>query len=222
MKVISLGGSLIWKRGAIRTAYIKEFHNIVREYSRKDKICVVVGGGEIARKYVQVGRKLGLDEFLLDYLGIMATRINASLFISEDSYPTVPLNVEEAVKALATHNLVFMGGTEPGHTTDAVALMVAERTKCKEVINLSNVDGIYDKDPRKHRDVKLIEKISYDRALKMALESYTGASTNFVMDPLAIKIAARSKIVIKILNGNDLENFKKALEGKKFYGTTIR
>ncbi len=219
MVVISLGGSIVAGR-EIDVKYIQEFRQFLREESRQRKIFVVVGGGATARKYIAAGKELGLDQFTLDEIGVLATRLNAHLLLGGYSYPMVAKSVEEACAASSSYNVVVMGGTEPGHTTDAVSLLLAEKLGEKRVINMTSVGGIYDKDPRKYKDARLIRRMSYQDAKNMFMKEKMNAGLNIPFDLLSLKIAERSGIEIVIV-GREIATVKEVINGGNYQGTVI-
>ncbi len=219
MVVISLGGSIVCG-DHIDVEYIIKFREFLSEYSKKHRIFLVVGGGRIAREYIQAGSKLDMDEYSLDMLGIQASRMNASLFLGEYSYPRVALTVDEAVMASASYPVILMGGTEPGHTTDGVSLLIAERVGEKMVINMTSVGALYDKDPSKYEDAVKIESLSYEDAERMFLDKRMDAGLNIPFDLISLKIAERSGIRICIV-GRDIEILKGVIENGKCPGTVI-
>ncbi len=219
MVVISLGGSIVCG-DRIDVNYIKAFRKFLREKSKKMKIFLVVGGGRTAREYIEAGSNLGLDEFTLDRIGIAASRLNASLLLGDYSYPKVAEEIEEAVIASASHNVVLMGGTEPGHTTDGVALLLAEKIGEDMVINMTSVGGIYDKDPRKNEDAKIIRNMSYEDAERMFFERRMEAGLNLPFDLISLKIAERSGIKICII-GKDIGELESVIEHGHCPGTVI-
>ncbi len=217
MLVISLGGSVIWNNG-INLDYIKRFRELMD--SLKEKVFLVVGGGKTARDYIIMGKSLGFDEYILDQMGITATRLNAMLFITSQTYPKIPQTVDEAIIASQSYKNVVMGGTEPGHTTDAVSLLLAEKLHAKMVINITSVGGIYDHDPTKFKDAKIIRELSYGDAKKMILSKMMEAGLNIPFDLVAIKVAERSGIKIYVVP-KDIENIKKVINNEDFKGTVI-
>ncbi len=219
MVVISLGGSIVYG-DIIDSNYISSFRKFLEEQSKNTKIFLVVGGGKIARDYISIASKLGMDEFSQDRIGIMASRINASLFIGNYSYPKIAESVEEAVIASKSYPVVLMGGTEPGHTTDAVSLLIAERVGEKRVINMTSVGGVYNKDPRKYKDAKIIRRMSYRDAQEMFLNRDMNAGLNLPFDLISIKIAERSRIEICII-GEGIEDLKRAMLNGECQGTVI-
>jgi len=114
-----------------------------------------------------------------------------------------------------------MGGTHPGHSTDAVSALLAEYINANLLINATDVDGIYDRDPQKHRDARMYKKLSVEQLVDMVKSYPLGAGEYELIDILAAKIIQRSKIRTIFLNGRDLKNMRNAIEGKKFIGTVI-
>ncbi len=221
MKIVfSLGGSIICP-DEINVDYLYKFSKFLKEISENNKIYVVVGGGRTARRYVEASKKFNTNQFFCDIIGIYATRLNACLLISSlTDVPYIPFeSIEEASKS--NEKIVVMGGTHPMHTTDGVAAMLAENIKADLFINLTNVDYVYDKDPKKYKDAKKYEKMSYDELIEILNKSEMDASANNILDLVAAKTIKRSHIKTYIINGNNIENLRKAINGEKFVGTVI-
>ncbi|MCL5666027.1 MAG: UMP kinase [Candidatus Thermoplasmatota archaeon] len=219
--VISLGGSVI-SGNPVNIPYIEKFSRQVSKLEASG-IGIVVGGGKIARDYILPLRKKGVTEFVLDMLGIEITRVNALLVASIMGIKgsSIPGDVETAAVMLERDGLAVMGGTEPGHTTDAVAMLLAERVSSRIMINISNVDGVYDRDPSKNKDAKLLERLDYDTAMKLSLVPKGGAGPSVFLDPVSITIARRSGIDVYVISGRDLTQLERILEGKTFHGSII-
>jgi len=220
--VLSVGGSMI-NPGEIDLAYVKKFAELLKEKNGKMRIAVVVGGGKNARIYAQAVRDLGGNEFYADSAGVLSTRQNAMLLIAalgDYSYHQVITDFERVPE---TEKILVMGGTIPGITTDGDSALLAELLKADRLVNLSNVDGIYDKDPRKHKDAKKYELLSHNELLSIAAQQdERKAGQNFIFDIYACKIIARSNIESHFVNGKDLDAVEKAIEGKKHNGTVIK
>ncbi len=222
--VVSIGGSILVPDDD-DTAYVKELAVMFRELSKQLKLYVVVGGGRIARYYITLGRELGGDESYLDDVGIEVTRINARMLITalgEAAYHIPAETFDEAISAAKAHDIVVMGGTHPGHTTDAVSAMLGERAGAVRLINATSVDGIYTDDPNKNPDAERLANVNFDQLLEICLKVKGGAGPNVVFDPLGAKIVARSKIETRVVHGRNLEELRKAILGQEFYGTTVR
>ena len=96
-----------------------------------------------------------------------------------------------------------------------------EYLKIKTIDNLSNIDYVYDKDPKKYKKVKKLTVISWRNFRKIVGDEWhSGMSSPF--DPVASKFAQKEKIQVTVINGRDLENLENYLEGKKFKGTIIK
>lgn len=149
------------KEGA-KAEKIMEYANIFKKIKDEGhEVAIVVGGGKTAREYIEIGRELGASESFCDELGIMATRMNAMILITalgDYSIKKVPTSFEEAELILNLGKIPVMGGTHPGHTTDAVAASLAEFINADLLVIGTNVDGVYDKDPNKYEDAKNLIK----------------------------------------------------------------
>jgi uridylate kinase len=221
--VISVGGSILVP-DEVDLSYAKYMGALVNELSVKHQVAIVTGGGRLARKYIEAARKFGASEIYCDLIGIKATRLNASLLaaiIGKKALVEPPTEFSQAAEALSFGKIVVMGGTHPAHSTDAVAALLAEYVRADILINASNVAGIFDKDPKKHKDAKMHKKISVADLVDMVKSYPSGAGQYELVDILAAKIIQRSKIKTIFLNGRDLDNMKNAIDGKKFVGTII-
>ena len=221
--VISIGGSIVLPDDDI--TYLNELIKMLKDISDDYNLYIVVGGGSTARKYIRWGRELGADEATLDELGIDTSRLNARLLIiglGKNTYPVAAKNFDEAISAGNHYSVVIMGGTHPGHTTDAVAAMLAERLKVNRLINATSVDGVYTADPKKDKNAEKIDELDYDELIDIVSKGPEGAGPNVVFDPMAAKIIKRANIETYIVDGRDLEDFKKAIKNVRFQGTKVR
>jgi len=213
--VISLGGSIFSKEGE---RYLETFISGIK---KERKYAIVVGGGPQARERISWLRKMGVGEYQLDMMGIHFTRVNAlSLSLALGEIEEVPTTIDAAVRDFKIYGKVIMGGTEPGHTTDAVSLLLAEAIGSRTVINVTNVDGLYDRNPD-DPGARRLKEASYVRAIKMLSEEKRRAGANFPLDILSLNIARRSEIKIKIVSFKDMENVFNCIKGKRYEGTVI-
>ena len=193
-------------------------------YTEDLKFFLVVGGGRTAREYIGYARKLGADESYLDEIGISCTRLNAMLLIAalgEKAAPVVANDFDHALQLAGNYDVVVMGGTHPGHTTDAVAAMLCERCGGERFINATTVDGIYDKDPMKFPDANRFDEINTTDLLNMIVTTSAKAGPNVVIDPIAVRVLARSKIEGYVVDGKVVGDLEKAILDKDFSGTRI-
>ncbi|AOL15630.1 UMP kinase [Sulfolobus sp. A20] len=183
------------------------------------RVGVVTGGGNTARRYIKLGREIGIGEAYLDLLGIWASRLNAYLvmFTLQDlAYMKVPQSLEEFIEAWSHSKVVVTGGFQPGQSTAAVASLVAEASSSKILVMATNVDGVYEKDPRIYSDVKLIPRLN-TMDLRKILENSQSvqAGTYELLDPLAIKIVERSKIKVIVMHYKRLNKIINILNGEE-------
>lgn len=228
--VVKIGGSLLFNnKNQIYSQKIIEFCKIIKNNDNNTPTAIIVGGGIIAREYIDFVREHSENEALCDLFGIEISRINAKLFISyldDLAYPIVPTNYKELALAKESNKIIVMGGLQPGQSTTSVALEVAEFLKAKRIVILTDVEGIYTKDPHIYEDTELIESLSYtqltDLILKGAGSKQSAAGEYRIFDPVSLQILKRSKLKAFIGSGAHLEKFAQFWQGKLAnFGTVI-
>lgn len=220
--VLSLGGSLIVPE-EIDVKYLKSFKKLIlNQLRRGHRFIIVTGGGRTARRYQGALKQISVvsnDE--LDWMGIGATKINALLIrlvFGQLSHSEVS---EKHSRKLNFKEKILLGaGFGAGHSSDYDAVELAETYGSQTVINLSNIDYVYTKDPRKFKDAKKIERISWNEYLKMVGSKWVPGS-NFPFDPVAAKLAKKHGQTVIIVNGKNLNNLQRIFAGKSFKGTVI-
>ncbi|SMD30900.1 uridylate kinase [Picrophilus oshimae DSM 9789] len=220
--VISLGGSII-SMEKLNLEFMEEFSRMLGNIKGYDGFGIVVGGGKLARTYISDLRKYNVNDNILDEIGINATRINALAMTTflDDVNSKIPTTVNDAAEMMHDYRYVVMGGTEPGHTTDTVAMLFAERINADVMINGTSVDGVYTEDPRKNRNAKKIDRMNYDDAIKLSIDSSIGAGSNVFMDITSLSIAKRSGIKIFVINGLKIDEYINILYNGTCNGTII-
>ncbi|TFG06758.1 MAG: UMP kinase [Promethearchaeota archaeon] len=228
--VLKIGGSLLFTNDKeIDYKKIVELSDIIKNDSHFETLVIICGGGQLARQYINAARALNGNEALCDIFGIEISRINSKLLITAFknlAYPQVPKSMDELSIAQLSGKIIVMGGLQPGQSTTSVALEVAEYINADQVIILTNVDGIYDKDPKKYKDAKLFDKISYeelqDIILKSSGDNQAAAGEYRIFDTVSLQLLKRSKLNLLVMSGANLNNFKKFWDGKsKYIGTAI-
>lgn len=223
--VISVGGSLIVPE-EIDIFFLKQFRNLLLKYVKKRKRFIIVcGGGKTARKYQEAAKKIvKLTRDDLDWLGIHGTRINAHLLrtiFRKIAYPKIIKNPNEKVKLKEKEKILIAAGWKPGFSTDYDAVLLAKNFNVKRLVNLTNIDYVYDKDPKKFKDAKPIKEISWQK-FRALLPKKWDPGLNVPFDPIAAKEAEKLKLEVAIMNGKNIKNFENYLKGKSFVGTIIR
>ena len=222
--VVSIGGSVLLT-GSGDVEFLEQLASLLHRLGAERPLVVTVGGGRTAREYIQVGRALGLTEVELDEVGIEVTRLHARLLaarVGPPAPPHPPTTVPAVVEQLRHGSPVILGGTEPGHTTDGVAALVAVRIRAARVVNATNVDGVYDRDPHAHPDAKRIERLTWPQFRAMVHAGTTGeAGQNFLFDRLGTDALARARIPLLVVPGRDLANLEDAVAGRPCRGSRI-
>jgi len=224
--VISIGGSIIVP-DKVDYDFLKQLKTALEKLCRRYKIVICTGGGAIARDYIRVLAREGLNEYTQDLVGIAVTRLNAKLVASFMQYPKrrincnteIPTTLEEIAELLRVHNLVVCGGLAPGRTSDGTTASIAEYLNADTMINVTNVKGLYDKDPRTHKDAKFIPRISHKDFAKMMSAVKEMPGQHFVLDSVAAEITRKAGIKVIILKG--VNNLERYLLGKRFVGTVV-
>lgn len=192
------------------------------------EISIVIGAGNIWRG--KSAKTIGIESTTADYMGMLGTIINALALQSCLELHNVPCRVLSAINVAEVSEpyirrralrhlekgrvVIFAGGTgNPFFTTDTAAALRAKEMNCEAILMAKNgAEGVLSEDPRINPDAKLIKKISYIDLLKKNLK---------VMDNTAISLLSESDIELRVFNINDLNNFKRVMNGEDV-GTAIR
>ena len=221
--VISLGGSILVPNKGIDTIFLKSFADLIKKEIKKNKrFIIVVGGGSIAREYQKSASELiELNNEDIDWLGIHATRLNAQLlrtiFVKNAKHLVVknPLR-----KIIWREKILIAAGWKPGWSTDYVATRLAVKYKAREVINLSNIEQVYDRDPTRYENAYPLDKISWSKFSKLVGTKWL-PGMNAPFDPIATKYSKKHNLKVIVANGRNILNLQKILDQKKFFGTII-
>lgn len=200
--------------------------SVIKEVRGKVEIAVVMGAGNIFRaRYVTDGK---IDRVAADHMGMMATIINSlalqsalekigveARVLSAISMPEIVEDYvhKRAIKHLLRGRIVILaGGTgRPFFTTDTAAVIRALEMAADVVLKASDVEGVYDKDPRKFRNAKRYTTLSFDEAISKKLK---------VMDGTAFALAQENKLPIMVFKYSP-KNLIAACEGKQV-GTLVQ
>jgi uridylate kinase len=224
MKVsISLGGSLLTRD--MSPENYRRYARVLKELKDEGhQIVVVCGGGRTAREFISIAQGLGADNRLQDRLGILATHANALLLIAAlglEAHPHVHRRRSEIKRNLGDRILVG-GGHLPSSSTDYRAVLFAEAMGADLVVNATDVDGVYDKNPEKYPDAVKLDRITFSRLEEIIMESTEQSPGEYgLFDLKAVKLARRLKIPMVFVDGTDPEEIMRAVEGGHS-GTEIR
>ena len=227
--VAALGGSLLRPEVEQRHAWLESLTEVVRDrVAMDDKLGIVVGGGIAAREGIELARPIIDSEDRLDRIGIAATRLNATIVresLADAGIPvsgSIPLSVNEAVSLLEERPVVVMGGTRPGHTTDAVAIRLAVASDADRCIIATNVAKVYDSDPRVNPNARSFDSLTHSQLQDIVGPAeHSKAGPSQVVDPIGADVAAISGMRLCILDGRSVDTLRAAIEGEKFGGTVV-
>ncbi|MBP6931632.1 MAG: UMP kinase [Candidatus Pacebacteria bacterium] len=221
--VISLGGSLVVP-DEVDVSFLSAFVKLISEFVNDGfKFVIITGGGRTCRNYNEYLKNIvSPTEEDLDWMGIAATRLNAELVrIAFDglAHPYIILDPDHMPET--DKSIIVGGGWKPGNSSDLAAVHVARIVNAGRVINLSNIDFAYDKDPNKYPDAKKIEDTTWAEFRKILPDEWhPGLSSPF--DPVAARESEELGLEVVIMNGKNIENLKNYLNGGEFLGTLIK
>ncbi len=212
--VISLGGSLLTRD--FSASGINRYIGVLKKISeRADKLVIIVGGGRVCREYQAIARDLGASQDMQDYIGIKSTHFNASLVASAlTKYAEIPNNEKELKAALAKNKLVVGGGLKVGQSTDAAAAFAAKEINADLLINASNIDGVYDSNPRENKSAKKIDKLNYPQLKEILSKNLQLPGQYGLFDLRAAEMISHAKIKAIFIDGTDAEEIYRAAFGK--------
>ena len=228
-KVLSVGGSMI-APDKPDTEFLAAFVKMAKKWLAADngrRLILVAGGGAPARVYQNAYKDVCAslaatpDNEAADWIGVMATRINAQLL--KASFGGLCQN---DVVTNPTAQIDFKGqvlvasGWKPGFSSDNDAVLLAEKFGADTVVNLSNIEKVYTDDPRKNPDAKPLDEISWADFRKMVGDEWVPGK-NVPFDPVASKKAQEIGLTVICSAGKNIENTRKILDGASYVGTTI-
>jgi len=213
--VLKLGGFAF--PGGSGEVLVEEYVKLLKELVGEYQLVVVTGGGGVARTYIKAARNMGVTESLCDQIGILVSRLNARLLVDgleEYAFPKIPVNIGDLKHYFSSGKIVAMGGLTPGHSTNAVAAIAAETVGAELFVNATDVEGVFTSDPSKDKSAKKLDEVSVSKLTEILSKADIKAGAYELMDPLAIRIIARSKIPTIILDGRTTANVIRALRNE--------
>jgi uridylate kinase len=229
--VLSLGGSIVAPEG-VDEAFLKDFVALIGEMLEEDekrRFILVTGGGGPARSWQRAYRNIsaanelcgGVKDEQADWIGVMATRLNAQLVKAiMGDWCTQDVVTDPTQVGPLIGRVLVASGWKPGFSSDYDAVLLAERFQADRLINLSNIEQVYTDDPRKNPDATPIERISWADFRALVGDEWVPGK-NVPFDPVASRHAAKIGLQVVCAAGKNLENLKKLLRGEAFFGTTI-
>jgi uridylate kinase len=187
------------------------------------EIAVILGGGTLAREFINIAKRLTLESAAQDRIAISVSRLYAQLFmekLGDFGCGKVVTTLDEAAECFSQGKIVVMGGLKPGHTTDAVGALVAERLNADLLVKGTDQEGVYTKDPRKFSDAVKLDEMTFDDLIHVLEHSEHKVGIHQVIDSVAIDVLKRNRLKLIVFNGFNPENLILAVAGQNV-GTVI-
>jgi len=226
--VISLGGSII-NPGKIQVDFLKKFRRLILKFLKRGyRFVIVAGGGKICRDYQKAASEITkISDEDKDWIGIHATRLNAHLIrtiFKKEAYPIVLDNPLKQING-GNYNVFIGSGWRPGWSTDYDAVLLAERFKARKIINASNIDYVYEKDPHtkiwcRGKRAKPIKEITWAKYCKL-IGSKWKPGMKVPIDPIAARLASKLKMTIIVTKGTNLKNLEQILKNKNLLAPPV-
>jgi uridylate kinase len=219
--VIKLSGSIF--NFETNFKILNDYVNLIKKINEVYQPIIITGGGKIARFYINLARSLGFDESGLDLIGIQVSHLNAKLLISglgDLCFPLTPQNLDEISTAVLTNKIVITGGLYPGQSTNATSALIAEKIKALKFYNATDVDGIFNYDPRINPNAKMYESIGVKECISILKLENSMAGTYDLMDLISLKVIERSSLPTVVFKSS-VENISKIIMENAKIGTEI-
>lgn len=232
MKIaISLGGSLLTGKNTdpnitINPKTYQKYAETIRTLHNQDHTQMIVcGGGKPARYFINQAKQLDATPDIQDNLGIKSTHINALLFMAALGPIADQSRIYQRGSDLrhAPPNKVLVGGGyKPGSSTDYRAVIFAKYMQADLIINATDIDGVYTKNPKKHADAEKLPTLTCTTLEEIIKQNTRQAPGEYgLFDLKAVRLAKKLDIPIIIIDGTDPEEIVRAVKGTH-NGSTIR
>ncbi len=212
--VIKIGGSVSVGENGPNFSYFKKLLQVLKRLKSRHQLIIVIGGGKLTRSYGKAIENFPLSNKEKECIFIQLIKANVG-FLSA-ALKITPIFSLNKIKPNTTG---VIGGIAPGRSTDANGAIAAKKIHADLFIKLTDVDGVYDKDPKKFRNAKLLRNIKFPDMKKLAVKG--NPNKYGVLDGLAVKALSQGRIRTVIINGKNPKNIEKVLRGQKL-GTTIQ
>ena len=211
--VVKIGGSVSIGKTGPKFAYFSRLMPVLKELGKKNQLIVVIGGGGLTRSYGKSIEKFPLKNREKEGIFIQLLKANV-LFVSSLLGMKSIFSLEEVMPNTSG----VIGGIAPGRSTDANGAIAAKRINADLYIKLTNVDGVYDKDPNRYSGARKLDRLRYEDMKKLAVK---GKPNSYgVLDRMAVETLASSGIRTVIINGKTPRDVLKVIRGGKI-GTII-
>lgn len=228
-KILSVGGSVMAPASPNRD-FLAAFVGMAREWLSAEegrRLVLVCGGGGPAREWQAacgsvleaLGGSCPSDE--ADWIGIMATRLNAELLKAcFGSLCADPVVTDPTAAVRFTGKVLVAAGWKPGFSTDNDAVLLAQKFGASVVVNLSNIEKVCADDPKKNPEARAIDEITWSGFREIVGDEWVPGK-NAPFDPVASRRAQEAGLTVICASGSNVANTRAILDGKPFVGTKI-
>lgn len=230
---IKLGGSMISKDEdtIVDFKYINAFSEFIRiRIAIGDRFFIVLGGGYMMRKLRDLAKEGGItDDNQLHWIGVTYNNVNAEIvrasmydICNERIIAYEDFYAEGKIAFEGDRNVIVGGAARAGHSGDMDALLGAMAINADTIISLKNIDGVYTADPKKDPSATKLNNLTWEEYFEIiGHEDKHEPGGNYPIDPVTSKKAKETGKRFIIIDGEDLGNFEKVLNGEGFHGTTV-
>ncbi|MBI4170259.1 MAG: hypothetical protein HY514_01070 [Candidatus Aenigmarchaeota archaeon] len=211
--VVKIGGSLCFNENSPKFSYFSKLIPVLKQLKNQHQLIVAIGGGKANRKFYKSIEKFYLSNEQKEWIAIDMLRANARFIAC--LLKTKPIF---SLDEITSKTEGVISGIAPGRSTDANAAFAAARIKADLLVKLTNVDGIYTKDPRKFRSAKKLDHVKFSDLKKYSISGKPGKYG--ILDKLAMETIIRHKIPTIVMSGKNPEKLLAVVKGKKM-GTLI-
>ncbi|MFP4045618.1 MAG: hypothetical protein ACLFS3_01000 [Candidatus Aenigmatarchaeota archaeon] len=210
--VVKIGGSLCMTGSGPDSDYLSSLLPKLEEIDEEHELSICVGGGELVREYGESIENFNLSDREKEtcFVDIMKANVRFLSYLL-DKEPKFDLSDYKGEE-------VIVSGTGPGRSTDANAAEVAAKMKADLLVKMTDVEGIYDRDPKEFEDAEKMDTVKFED-----LEDIDNNKIPMdygILDPLAVYIIKENRIRTAIINGRKGENLQKVIDGERI-GTWI-
>ncbi len=211
--VVKVGGSTSINEDGPDFSYFSKLVPVLNRIKKEHQLIVSIGGGGLTRSYHRSIEKFAMNSHEKEQIFIEL--IKSNVLTLAYLLKTKPIFSLDEVKRNTSG---VIGGIKPGRSTDANAAIAAQKIQADVFVKLTDVNGIYSKDPNKFIGAKIISRMSFSDLQKYSTK---GTPNNYgILDATAIKTLSKNKIITHIINGKNPDNILKVLKGASI-GTTV-
>lgn len=246
--IIKLGGSLVspykkkFKTVLFDFNYVYKLFKRLKRFNKRVRFVLVVGGGRLNKEYLAafdnfIGRKSHKGQVsseALDGVGMASITLNATMVRVLAEYyfggniifgRVIKFKDYEGLKKelpkIKRSRIVVAGASKPGYTSDMDAHHMAKLFGSSTIVTFKNVEGVFDQDPKKHKDAKLLPQLTWSEYFDIIGVKTHSPRSHFPIDPVAARSCQQSQTKCIVINGWDLENIASLFKGERFKGSIV-